>query len=166
MWASPSSSSSLMRKRKREFRYGIFLSFNGKDTRKGFTDHLHSALTRQGIDTFRDGKSLERGQDFEPELFRAIGESWGSIVIISKGYAFSHWCLKELVEIMRQRKERGHRVYPVFYHVEPSDFRHQINSVKDAFDKHENRYVKETTEGWRIALKEVTAIHGWPLKDQ
>ncbi|MEI4896689.1 toll/interleukin-1 receptor domain-containing protein, partial [Klebsiella pneumoniae] len=84
-------------------------------TRTNFTDHLYSALTRAGIETFRDDKSLERGEEFAPDLLTGIGESWGSIIIFSEQYAFSQWCLVELVEIMKQREERGHRVYPIFY---------------------------------------------------
>ncbi|OMP14360.1 hypothetical protein COLO4_00013 [Corchorus olitorius] len=159
---SSSSSSFHIRKSK----YGIFLSFRGKDTRKSFTDHLYSALIRNGIETFRDDKSLERGQDFAPELFRAIGDSWGYIIVFSKEYPFSHWCLDELVEIMKQREERGHRVYPVFYHVEASDFRHQKNHVEEAFKKHETRYDQDKTQGWRHALNQVVNIHGWPLAHQ
>ncbi|OMO58002.1 hypothetical protein COLO4_34932 [Corchorus olitorius] len=149
---------------KRRFKYGIFLSFRGEDTRTSFTDHLYSALTRVGIETFRDDKSLERGEDFAPDLLRAIGESWGSIIVFSEQYAFSHWCLVELVEIMKQREERGHRVYPIFYHVEPSDFRHQKNAVGEAFKEHERKYDNEKTQSWRRALQQVTGISGWPLK--
>ncbi|OMO58100.1 hypothetical protein COLO4_34878 [Corchorus olitorius] len=149
-----------------KFKYGIFLSFCGKDTRKSFTDHLYSALIRKGIRTFRDDKSLERGEDLALELLRAIGESWGSIIVFSKEYAFSHWCLDELVEIMKQREERGHRVYPIFFYVEPSDFRHQRNTVEEDFKKHEMKYGEVKTRSWRRALEQVTGINGWPLKDQ
>ncbi|OMO58003.1 hypothetical protein COLO4_34933 [Corchorus olitorius] len=142
----------------RKFKYGIFLSFCGKDTRKSFTDHLHSALLRKDIKTFRDYDSLERGEEFAPELLRAIRESWGSIIVFSEGYAFSRWCLDELVEIMEQREERGHMVYPIFYHVDPSDFRHQTNKVGEAFKKHEGRYNNDQMQRWRHALQQVTVL--------
>ncbi|OMO58099.1 hypothetical protein COLO4_34877 [Corchorus olitorius] len=114
----------------------------------------------------QDDDSLERGEEFAPELLRAIGESWGSIIVFSQGYAFSCWCLDELVKIMEQREQRGHMVYPIFFHVDPSDFRHQRNYVEKAFKEHEGKYDNEKTQSWRLALEQVTAISGWPLKDQ
>ncbi|OMO73517.1 hypothetical protein CCACVL1_17237 [Corchorus capsularis] len=145
---------------------GLGLSFCGKDTRKNFTDHLYTALTRKGIKTFRDDKSLERGEDFAPELLTAIRESWGSIIVLSEGYVYSNWCLDELVHIVKQREEWGHRVYPIFFHVQPSDTRHQRNTVEAAFKQHEMRYNKDKAQIWRLALKQLTGISGWPLKDQ
>ncbi|MEI4920860.1 toll/interleukin-1 receptor domain-containing protein, partial [Klebsiella pneumoniae] len=75
--------------------------------------------------------------ELTPALLGAIGESWASIIVFSKGYASSRWCLKELAEIMKKRKETGLGVYPIFYDVDPSDLRNQRNSVEEAFKKHE-----------------------------
>ncbi|OMO73376.1 hypothetical protein CCACVL1_17289 [Corchorus capsularis] len=163
MSALPCSSSSFS---PRKYEYDIFLSFSGTDTRYGFTGHLDKALSDGGIKTFRDDKSLKIGKIFPPELLRAIGESRGSIVVFSQRYAFSRWCLDELVEIMKQRKEWGHEVYPIFYYIEPSDLKYQLKAVKEAFDKHENgkRYTKEKMQSWRHALFEVAELHGRTLR--
>ncbi|XP_022717723.1 TMV resistance protein N-like [Durio zibethinus] len=160
---SSSSSSSIY-----PWKYDIFLSFSGKDTGESFTDHLYAALNRYKINTFRDDNNLERGEDIAPELLKAIGESWGSIIVFSKGYAFSSWCLDELAEIVKQRKERGHQVFPIFYDVEVSDLRHQRERVQEAFDMHGKRYKenKDKMQRWRDALSQVANISGWPLKDQ
>ena len=64
--ASLSSSSTTSR-----FKYDVFLSFRGSDTRKIFTDHLYVALKQKGIFTFRDDEKLERGTFITPELLRA-----------------------------------------------------------------------------------------------
>ncbi|OMO73382.1 hypothetical protein CCACVL1_17295 [Corchorus capsularis] len=152
MSALPCSSSSFPQ---RKFEYDIFLSFSGKDTRHSFTDHLYTALIGHGIKSFRDDKSLKKGKDFAQDLLRAIRESRGSIIVFSKQYALSRWCLDELVEIMKQRKERDLVVYPIFYRVEPTDFRHITNTVRAAFDGHEGKYDKEKTKGWEDALKVV-----------
>ncbi|XP_022717078.1 probable disease resistance protein At1g61300 [Durio zibethinus] len=160
---SSSSSSSIY-----PWKYDIFLSFSGKDTRKSFTDHLYAALKRYKINTFRDDNNLKRGEEIAPELLKAIGESWGSIIVFSEEYASSSWCLDELAEIVKQRKERGHQVFPIFYDVEVSDLRHQREKVQEAFAMHEERYKenKDKTQRWRDALSQVANISGWPLKDQ
>ena len=82
---NPSSSSSSSRK----WKYDVFLSFRGEDTRKNFTDHLYATLKQKGIITFRDDKNLKRGESISPELLKAIEESMFAIVILSKNYASS-----------------------------------------------------------------------------
>ena len=84
--ASPSSSSTP------QWKYDVFLSFRGEDTRNSFTDHLYVALRQKGIITFRDEEKLERGKSISPELLKAIEESRFVIVILSKNYATSTWC--------------------------------------------------------------------------
>ncbi|XP_021298175.1 protein SUPPRESSOR OF npr1-1, CONSTITUTIVE 1-like [Herrania umbratica] len=159
--STPSSSSSSF-----QWKYDVFLSFSGEDTRKGFTDHLYSCLREKGFITFRDDPKLEKGKSIGPQLLKAIGESWCSIIVFSKRYASSSWCLDELVEILKQQKERGHEIYPVFYDVEPRDLRKQKGSVEDAFAQHEKRYNQDKTRRWRDALLEASCITGWELKDR
>ena len=73
---SPSSSSTP------QWKYEVFLSFRGVDTRRGFTDHLYAALQRKGILTFRDDEELERGKSISPELLKAIEE--GLLLLFSQ----------------------------------------------------------------------------------
>ena len=74
------------------WRYDVFLSFRGKDTRFNFTDHLYTTLVHKGIKTFRDD-TLKRGEEIGPEILKAIEESRFSIVVFSENYASSGWCL-------------------------------------------------------------------------
>ncbi|KAH1084117.1 hypothetical protein J1N35_023878 [Gossypium stocksii] len=138
MLSLPSISSSISRKK-----YDVFLSFRGEDTRKNFTDHLYDALKRSGIVTFRDDPKLEAGEEIAPELFNAIQQSWCSVIVFSETYAFSGWCLEELSEIVNQKNVNGHKVYPIFYDVGPSDLRKQKEKVEAAFAKHEERHESE-----------------------
>ncbi|KAB2006468.1 hypothetical protein ES319_D11G347300v1 [Gossypium barbadense] len=158
-----STSSSISRKK-----YDVFLSFRGEDTRKNFTDHLYDALNRTGIVTFRDDPKLETGEEIAPELFNAIQQSWCSVIVFSETYAFSGWCLEELAEIVKQKNDKGHKVFPIFYHVDPSDLRKQKEKVEEAFAKHEERYKedKDKIQKWRNALTEVANIKGWHLNNR
>ncbi|KAJ9675864.1 hypothetical protein PVL29_024697 [Vitis rotundifolia] len=115
--ASSSSSTSA-----RPWAYEVFFSFRGEDTRYNFTDHLYASF-----------------------LFDAIEESRFVFVILSKNYASSKWCLKELEKIMECREEMGKIVFPVFYHVDPSP----------SF-----AYMR-----WRAALREVGNISGWHVQN-
>ncbi|KAL4581134.1 hypothetical protein LXL04_017343 [Taraxacum kok-saghyz] len=126
------------------YRYDIFLSFRGVDTRHSFTDHLHKALLDANISTFLDDEEIETGEDLKPELESAIKASRASIIVLSKNYATSTWCLDELVLILEQRITSNHIVIPMFYHVEPAHVRWQEGSFGDAMTKHKQTMEEET----------------------
>ncbi|CAL5401871.1 unnamed protein product [Camellia sinensis] len=157
--------------------YHVFLSFRGEDTRKAFTDHLYTALLGSGFRTFRDNDGIERGENAKSELDNAIRESRSSIIVFSKDYASSRWCLDELVMILEHKRTSGHVILPVFYDVDPSQVRKQMGSFAEAFGRHEERFMGETNErkkeylrkkvgGWRAALREVADLAGMVLQNQ
>ncbi|TXG75709.1 hypothetical protein E1A91_1Z019800v1, partial [Gossypium mustelinum] len=149
--------------------YHVFLSFRGEDTRKSFTDHLYTALVHLGIQTFRDDEEIERGNNIKDEIEKAIlHHSKISIVVFSKNYAASTWCLNELVMILEHKKSAKHIVFPVFYDVDPSQVKNQTGSYAEAFTQHEQNFESETNmvQRWRNALKEVAAIGGMVLQDR
>nr|XP_034909758.1 disease resistance protein RUN1-like [Populus alba] len=146
--------------------YDVFLSFRGEDNRKTFTGHLYTALVQAGIHTFLDDVELPRGEEISEHLIEAIRESKISIVVFSKGYASSRWCLNELVEILKcKRKKTGQIVLPIFYDIDPSDVRKQTGSFAEAFDKHEERFEEELVKEWRKALEVAGNLSGWSLND-
>jgi len=132
-----------------QYMYDVFLSFRGKDTRNNFTSHLYSNLKQRGIDVYIDDRKLERGKTIEPALWKAIEESRFSVIIFSRHYASSPWCLDELVKIVQCMKEKGQTVLPVFYDVDPSEVAEQKGKYKKAFVKHEKTF-KENLENVRI----------------
>ncbi|CAL5401850.1 unnamed protein product [Camellia sinensis] len=147
----------------------------GEDTRKTFTDHLYTALVHAGIHTFRDDDELERGEEIDLNLHRAIEESRISIIVLSKDYASSGWCLNELVKILERKRTVDHIILPVFYHVDPSHVKKQTGSFAEAFAKHKEELEVENNERkqkglakverWRAALREVADLPGMVLKD-
>ncbi|RXH91139.1 hypothetical protein DVH24_020162 [Malus domestica] len=148
------------------WKYQVFLSFRGEDTRRGFTDHLYKQLEARGIRTFRDEPELERGTDINPELLKAIDQSRSAIIVLSTNFASSSWCLRELTHIVRCMKEKK-RIFPIFYGVDPSDVRHQRGSFGEAFAEHEVNYREhmEEVNEWRKSLKRVANLAGWNSKD-
>eukprot|EP00261_Vitis_vinifera_P030374 XP_010665311.2 PREDICTED: protein DA1-related 1-like [Vitis vinifera] len=142
--------------------YDVFLNFRGKDTRNGFTAHLYEALHNYGIKTFMDADGVAKGEKISPALVTAIEKSMFSIVVLSKNYASSTWCLEELVKILDCKNTMGQTVLPIFYQVDPSDVRRQKGSFAKAFAKHEQK-LKEMVrvQIWKEALTEVASLSGW-----
>ncbi|KAK3221126.1 hypothetical protein Dsin_015096 [Dipteronia sinensis] len=140
-------------------KYHVFLSFRGEDTRFGFTSHLYDALSLKQIVTFIDYE-LAKGDDISPALLKSIQESMIAVVIFSKNYASSKWCLRELAEITKRKKLHELIIIPVFYYVEPSDVRKQTGPFKDSFAKHENES-QEGVQEWREAFTEASNLSGW-----
>jgi len=100
----------------------VFLSFRGKDTRASFTSHLYASLQNSGIIVYRDDHALPKGDDIPTSLKRTIKESQISVIVFSKNYAESSWCMDELLDIMECHKTKGQVVLPVFYNVNPSEY--------------------------------------------
>ncbi|XP_059627262.1 TMV resistance protein N-like [Cornus florida] len=150
-----------------KWNYEVFLSFKVEDTRKNFVDHLFTALSQRGIYTFKDDKQPKRGKDISPLLLKAIEESRFALIVFSKNYASSKWCLDEVVKIMECKKTMGQTVVPVFYDVDPSEVRKQTGSFASAFEIHEKAFSgnMEKVQRWKTALVEAANLCGYSVPD-
>ncbi|TQE03039.1 hypothetical protein C1H46_011403 [Malus baccata] len=158
--AAGSSSS----RRSNRWKYEVFLSFRGEDIRTGFIDHLSIALGSAGINTFIDYE-LKKGENIQRKLDQEIEGSRIAVVVFSKRYAESRWCLRELSMIMRCREDQeGKVVYPIFYDVDPSEVRKQSGSFGEAFQKHERDEDPNEVEQWRKDLKASADLVGRNLE--
>ncbi|XP_028964882.2 TMV resistance protein N-like isoform X2 [Malus domestica] len=138
--------------------YDVFLSFSGEDTRRNFADQLRAALSNRGVVVFGDD-----------ELYRGIKSSKISIVILSRKYARSTWCLDELQQIMECKEVARQIVLPVFYDVSPSEVRKQTGDFGDFFAEHEGRFNDniDKVRAWRDALRQLANLSGFDLyKDE
>ncbi|KAK9940334.1 hypothetical protein M0R45_017002 [Rubus argutus] len=142
-------------------KYDVFLSFRGLDTRHKFTSHLYAALDRKKIYTYIDDR-LERGDEIGPALLTAIERSKLSVIIFSKDYASSSWCLDEVVHILKCKREYGQLVIPVFYDIDPSHVRKQRGTYEDAFAILEDRFKDnmDKVSKWRQALTTAANLSG------
>ncbi|XP_050146202.1 disease resistance protein RUN1-like [Malus sylvestris] len=158
--ASSSSSAATISSPRRK--YDVFLSFRGEDTRKTFTSHLHAALLRKKLQTYIDSK-LDSGDEIGPALLEAIEKSKLSVIIFSKNYASSTWCLDELVHILGCKERDGQFVIPIFYDISPSDVRKQQESYAVAFAKLEERFkdCMDKVLQWRDALEKAANLSGY-----
>ncbi|KAL0700659.1 hypothetical protein Bca4012_056781 [Brassica carinata] len=140
--------------------YDVFLSFRGEDTQRTTVSYLDEALCREGIVTFRDKRRLEVGDYISDQLIESIKTSWFAVVVISKNYATSKWCLDELQLIMELHSANLIQVVPVFYEVEPSDVRHQTGSFAAAFQEYEDLNTERVSQ-WRRAFNQVGYLAGF-----
>ncbi|KAI7725826.1 hypothetical protein M8C21_016618, partial [Ambrosia artemisiifolia] len=110
-------------------------------------------------------KTLEIGKPISSELLEAIETSRIAIVVLSSNFATSKWCLEEIAKISDCMKGGKLMVIPIFYHVSPSDVRHQSNCFEQAFSNHETdpEIAPQKVETWRAAFREVGAISGWHM---
>nr|XP_048332849.1 disease resistance protein Roq1-like [Ziziphus jujuba var. spinosa] len=97
----------------------------------------------------------------------AIKESKICMIVFSKDFASSTWCLDEVVRILDCRRDWEDIILPIFYGIEPSIVRKQDGSYAEAFNKHEQRFKDnmDKVQRWRDALKEVTNLSGYDSKD-
>ncbi|XP_027343022.1 probable disease resistance protein At1g61190 [Abrus precatorius] len=118
-----------------------------------------SSFVREGFKTFMDKDGLEGGNQISRSLIKA---SRLSIIVFSKNYAYSSWCLDELVTILECMKKKHQEVLPIFYKVVPSDVRHQKNIYGEAMAKHEKAFENdsERVKRWRSALSEASNLSG------
>jgi hypothetical protein len=135
----------------------VCLSFRGKDTGTNFTTYLYTALCQQGIRTFMDDDFLLSGEKISLAFLKAVEASEISIIVFSKNYPSSRFCLDELMIILELRKTKKQQVLPVFYDVDPYKVPDQTNSVGKAFAELEEKFKddKMKVEGWRAALTEI-----------
>ena len=141
-------------------KYDVFISFRGEDTRHNFTSHLHAALKRASLEAYLDDEKLEKGDEISPSLIQAIRDSSISLIVFSQNYAFSKWCLDELVHIIKLKKEKDQFVIPIFYNIDPSQVRNETGPYMEALAQHEKRHDHEKVTGWKAALVEPANLCG------
>ncbi|RZB75669.1 putative WRKY transcription factor 19 [Glycine soja] len=90
--------------------FDVFLSFRGTDTHNGFIDHLFASLPRKGVAAFRDDQTIKKGNSWSLGILQAIEGLRVYIVVFSKDYALSTWCMKELAKIVDWVEETGRKI--------------------------------------------------------
>ncbi|GAU49372.1 hypothetical protein TSUD_252460 [Trifolium subterraneum] len=127
---------------------------------------LFDALLQERFKVFMDDGGLKHGNEISSSLINEIETSRISIVVLSENFAYSTWCLNELVTILNCKKEKNQTVWPIFHNVEASDIRGQKNNYKEAMAYHEKRIGNdpEKVKKWRSALSEVAGLKGFTYK--
>jgi len=151
-----------------DYRYDVFISFRGPDTRNSFVDHLYSHLLRKGIFVFKDDHKLRKGESISSQLLQAIRGSRISIIVFSKDYPSSSWCLDEMTTIADCKQQYNQTVFPVFYDVVPSHVRHQNGVYEKAFVSLRQKFKgnPDKVYRWERAMNGFGKLAGWDVRNK
>lgn len=73
--------------------YDIFLKLQRRGDCHGFLASLHRAMLHGGINAYIDSEDLRPGNDISLVLTKAIMEGQITVLIFSKNYTSSWWCM-------------------------------------------------------------------------
>ncbi|EOA33488.1 hypothetical protein CARUB_v10019665mg [Capsella rubella] len=144
------------------WKHDVFPSFHGPDVRNTILSHMLREFRDKGIISFIDN-NIERGESIAPELIQGIRGSQILLVLLSKRYASSSWCLDELVEIMNRKS--GQRVMTIFCNLDPTDVKKQTSYFGEVFAKTCEGKTDERIRTWKEALEGVATIAGYHLRE-
>ncbi|CAA7014798.1 unnamed protein product [Microthlaspi erraticum] len=139
----------------------VFVSFRGVDVRETLVKYLLGAFKYQGVNVFIDAN--ERAGMKLQNLFKRIEQSKLAVVIFSKRYADSDWCMEELAKIDELEKQGKLRVIPVFYYVTPSDVKNIQGEFGEGFGRLKKEFADKEPEKvlrWEASLKPIAEIKG------
>lgn len=159
-----SESSTMVTNDKSPPEHKLFINFCEPKLRHGFVGNLMEALKRDGIKIYIDLDELLRGGPTKP-LSKGIDESRIALVIFSRRYTESRWCLNEMVKIKELMDERKLLVIPIFYKVDQVE----VTQLKGDFGvkfwnlwriNRDNHIIK-----WKEALESFASSKGIYLKE-
>ncbi|XP_056851478.1 disease resistance protein CHS1-like [Raphanus sativus] len=140
--------------------FDVYLSC-AEDTRKGMVSHLYRSLSQRGITTYtRDDKLEKRASSPDSEFsdqWKYTIDAKVSVVVVSKSYLASAWCLNELQTILNFLDIGRLLVLPIFYGVDPSNVKNQTGEVEEPFRKLGEKY-PEKDQAWRMSLIDVSNL--------
>ncbi|CAJ1949615.1 unnamed protein product [Sphenostylis stenocarpa] len=103
------------------------------------------------------------------QQMRAIARSKIEIIVFSKTYTESTWCVRELEKIIECYKTFGQIVLPVYYEIDPHDIARQKGDFGKALKKaaqkiYSGKELKHALSRWRLALTRAAGITGWDAR--
>ncbi|KAM7481182.1 hypothetical protein LguiB_005765 [Lonicera macranthoides] len=147
-----------------KYNYDIFFSLSHGD--RNNTDHLYEALVDSGLCIFRDGDPIKRSEDIKSEVKKAIELSRFCIVVLSKSYASSTWCLDQLVMMIECKRNA---ILPIFYDKKGrigEGFARFEEQLKVETDYQRKEKLMDKIQGWSDAVSFASDLPGFVLQNQ
>jgi hypothetical protein len=166
-----SSSTSTSHGNNDNYVFDVFINHRGPDVKQSLATDLYNSLCKRDLRVFLDQRELQEGEYITPQIDSAVRTASVHIAIFSPGYAYSKWCLDELVLMVETMSKSKSTIIPVFYGVEPADLRWTQSKNEDRVYaralcnlEKKRRHDSSAIEKWRNALSQVADIKGFDLK--
>ncbi|XP_027906920.1 TMV resistance protein N-like isoform X1 [Vigna unguiculata] len=143
--------------------YDVLINFTGEDIRRKFVSHLDYALSIAGLTTFLHEENAVKGRQIQQPILNLCRVA---IVVFSKTYSQSAWCLHQLQQIIKWQETYSRHVLPIYYEIQPSDVRLQKGDFGEAFKAtaHKTFSRQQLQHGmsrWSHALTKAANFFGW-----
>ena len=143
--------------------YDVLINFNEEDIERKFVSHLDSALSAVGFTTFLHHENAEKSMHIQQPILNVCRIA---IVVFTKTYSESAWCLHQLQQIIQWHQTYCRHVLPVYYETQPSDVRLQKGDFGKAFKETAQQTFsgEELEDGmsrWSHALTNAANLFGW-----
>eukprot|EP00253_Pinus_taeda_P031481 PITA_31481 len=171
--ASSSTSTSTPHTVNNDYVFDVFINHRGPDVKKTLATDLYHRLCKHDLRVFLDEQELRVGENLTPQIESAIRTSSVNIAIFSRNYAYSKWCLDELVLMVECMSKYKSTIIPVFYDgVKPTELRwleggkgvyaKALSELQEKKDVDGGpRYDSNTLKKWKKALSDVPEIIGF-----
>ncbi|KAK7400559.1 hypothetical protein VNO78_11769 [Psophocarpus tetragonolobus] len=142
-------------------KYDVFISFRAKDT-SDFPEFFACALLKKSLRVYAHPELT--GNFVSHTVVEEIGKARVSVIIFSKSYLETPWCLDEVHNIMACRASYARTVIPIFYNIDRT-------SIQDAFSNfqlikkvcEDNGVLQLKAKAWSSNLAEAASLQGWEL---
>ncbi|KAK8464561.1 hypothetical protein PHAVU_010G025166 [Phaseolus vulgaris] len=138
--------------------YDVLINFNGEDVQRKFVSHLDSALSAVGFTTFLHHPNALHPIHIQQPI---LNLSRVAIVVFTKSYSQSSWCLHQLQQIIRWQETYCRHLLPVYYEILPSDVRLQKGDFGKAFKATAGQELEHGMSRWSHALTKAANLFGW-----
>jgi len=93
-------------------KYDVLINFTGEDIHRKFVSHLHYALSAVGLTTFLHHQDAVQPMNIQQPILNLCRIA---IVVFTKTYSESAWCLHQLQQIIQCHETYFQPVLPAFF---------------------------------------------------
>mgnify|MGYP001597838600 CR=1 FL=1 len=129
----------------------IFISYKRSES-SNVAIQLYEALERNNFDVFLDTHSIDKGEEFQEELWHRMTDCDVILMLNTKGFLESEWCEYELEKAHLKRIGIVHLIWPDNDFQNFAQLAHSIQLKNSDFDK---PLFSDLTKG-RLEIKKVT----------
>ena len=143
--------------------YDVLINFSGEEIEKKFVSHLDSVLSAVGFTTFLHHENAMKSTHIQEPILELCRVA---IVVFTKTYSESAWCLHQLQQIIQWHQTYFRHVLPIYYEIEPSDVRLQKGDFGKAFkatvhQTFSGQQLEHAMSRWTHALTTAANLFGW-----